>query len=609
MTCPVFSGSDRETALELIVRQAEPGRIFDALCLEAGERPEDRQIAFFTLDDDVWRLAATGELQGPSRGALDRVRPEELSKLILSEDATGRNGAAFEDGWAQHLYSGIGEILGMLVCFAPGPVALEARRAEALDGVCRLASLAIEQRNLRDELTWRGDHDSVTGLCTHVFFARALSARMRRSQGPVALLHVNLDRFRQVNDVLGHSVGNSVLWIVGKRFAARLSAGGNEGDLLSRAGGDEFAVMLDHGTRERTSAMAESLLRSLAMPLSVAKHQMFVSASIGISCAGPESTAQSLQREAYVALYHAKKSGKSRFLHFDPSMAATSPERLEMEKRLRSALAAGELQLNYQPQVELATGRPTGAEALLRWNPPGLGVISPATFVPILEETGLIVEFGRRALREACRQGRKWLDESGVALQIAVNVSALQLRDAGFVADVEKALAESGLPAELLELELTESVFIGDYGSARRLLERLHRTGLTLALDDFGTGQSSLSYLQELPFHRLKIDRSFVGTITGPGTCPPLIANIIGMARSLGMASVAEGIERVDQAEVLRATGCAEGQGYLFSPPLPPEEFADWIAKARTTSTTGRGLTPGSVEVSQLRNDMRHEHA
>jgi diguanylate cyclase (GGDEF)-like protein len=576
--------------LEMIVRQCEPQEIFKALCLQIGETGQERQFALFTLKADSWTLAAKGELDSRSTEALARLVPADLSGRLLrgssdsgAPDSATRDGAElearkgveFEDGWARHLYSGIGEMLGLLVCFGPAPAG---RWAARVDAVCRLTTLAIEQWNLREELTWQGDHDSVTGLYTQAYFERTLTSQMQQDPAPVALLHVNLDRFRLVNDVLGRAFGSHILCLVGKRFSSRVTPD----DLIGRPGGDEFMVLLRPGTPERAVATAERLLASLSSSLSAGSHQVFINASIGIACSRLDSTPQSLQREAYVALYHAKRDGNSRALCFQPSMATTPPERLEMEKCLRSAILRNEMLLYYQPQIDLATGRLVGAEALLRWSPAGVGIISPATFVPILEETGLIVEFGRWVLREACAQGKRWMDATGIPIRIGANVSAPQLTDPAFVADVRSALEDSGYPAEYFELELTESLFVGDYRLTREILRKLRDLGVSLALDDFGTGQSSLSYLQELPFQRLKIDQSFVRAINGRERCPPMIENIVKMAKGLGMESIAEGIEHSDQAHVLRAAGCNEGQGYLYSWPLAPADFMSYRTALKT---------------------------
>ena len=565
-----------ERILEMIVRQCEPREVLNCLCAHLAETEQECQVAFFTLDADRWVLAAQGRLTEQSSEALRLVMPEAVSRQLLLQNPSGSGGSELTDGWGCHIYSGIGEQLGLLLWLASGPFRPWGKAAARVEAVCRLAALCIEQRNLREELIWQGQHDSVTGLYTRTFFERMLAARLQQPGESASLLHINLDRFRLVNDVLGHALGNRILKIVGRRFSDRLDGEG----LLARAGGDEFVVLLGGASREHSAQIADQLLLSLEDPVSVDEHHVFISASIGISCGGPDTLPQTLQSDAYVALYHAKQEGKSRCVRFDASMAVTPPERLEMEKCLRAALGRNEMLLYYQPQLDLVSGLVRGAEALLRWNPGGLGIIAPGAFIPILEETGLIIEFGRWVLREACLHGRRCLDARNLPLRIGVNVSALQLRDPGFVADVRAALADSGFPAEGLELELTESIFIGGYQQARQVIEELQAMGVLFALDDFGTGQSSLSYLQELPFQRLKIDQSFVQSIGSGERCPPVIANIVRMAKSLGMATIAEGLDRGHHAEVLSSIGCEEGQGYVLSYPLPGEEFLRfWVAQ------------------------------
>src|ERR1022692_3888716 len=285
----------------------------------------------------------------------------------------------------------------------------------------------------------------------------------------------------------------------------------------------------------------------------------------------------------------AKQAGKARLVYFHSSMAATPPERLEMEKRLRFALARKEMLVYYQPQVDVFTGRVTGAEALLRWRPEGLGIVSPAAFVPILEETGQIVDFGRWVLGEACRQGREWIDKTGLRLRIEVNVSASQLALPGFVQDVQQPLLETGFPPELLELELTESAFVGDFAAASRTFRNLRTsTGVNFAVDDFGTGQSSLSYLHQLPFQRLKIDQSFIRGI-GDGQEPePLLETILRMAEGLGMSAIAEGVETPHQLKLLQRLRCPEAQGFLFAPPLPPRDFVEFCGKSSSAGLLSR---------------------
>jgi len=542
----------------MIARHCDLREILESLCSQAGENPEERQIAFFLLDGEHWQLAASGDLTAPSIAVLSAIVAEEVSRTLFD------SGHACFDGFeARQLSSGIGEVLGLFVCFNPSPSCYG-----TADAVCRLAELAIEHHNLLSEMRWKADHDAVTGLLTRTAFERLLSERLSACGGhePAALLCINLDRFHLINGVLGHSFGSRVLKCVGMRFQSCLNAGA----ALARLGGDEFAVLT---TESDAVAVADELGAALARPFEIDEHQIFIGASIGIGSFRPGSSPELLQREAYIALYHAKRTRKGRWLKFQPSMAATPPERLEMEQCLRSALAKNEMELYYQPQIELATGALCGAEALLRWNTEGLGRISPSAFIPILEETGLIVEVGVWVLRQACKQGIEWHRQTGEWLRMAVNISTVQLRDPGFAQSVQRVLAETGFPHQFLELELTETIFVGDFERIRKVFASLQSAGVQIAIDDFGTGQASLSYLQNLPFQRLKIDRSFIAAIVNGKKCPPLVENIIQMAASLGMKSVAEGIERLSQWDVLRSAGCDEGQGYFFGHPLPPDEF------------------------------------
>jgi len=543
----------------MIARHCDLREILETLCSQAGEKPEQRQFAFFLLAGEHWQLAASGDLTAPSIAILSRIVAEDVSRILFD------SGHASFDGFdARQLSSGIGEVLGLFVCLNPTVSCYS-----TADAVCRLAELAIEQHNLLAEMRWKADHDAVTGLLTRTAFERLLTEGLSASanrEAFAALLCINLDRFHLINGVLGHSFGSRVLKCVGMRFQSCLKSGA----LLARLGGDEFAVLT---TEADAMAVADELGAALARPFEIDEHQIFIGASIGIGFFRPGSSPELLQREAYIALYHAKRSGKGRWLKFKPSMAATPPERLEMEQCLRSALAKNEMELHYQPQIDLVTGALCGAEALLRWNTQGLGRISPSAFIPILEETGLIVEIGLWVLRQACKQGIEWHRETGEWLRMAVNVSTVQLRDPGFSQSVQRVLAETGFPHQFLELELTESIFVGDFERVRRVFTSLQSAGVQIAIDDFGTGQASLSYLQNLPFQRLKIDRSFIATIAAGQRCPPLVENIIQMAASLGMKSVAEGIERLSQWEVLRNAGCNEGQGYFFGHPMLPDQF------------------------------------
>ena len=561
----------------MIAQQAAPEEILGALCRHLGQAEAEFQIAFFLSDGDQWRLAAKGDLDPDAETALARIDPAGLSEALLQrQTASGGPECPLDMGWARHLISGAGELLGIVVGLGEGPKVPSGAYATRIESSCRLAALAIEHKNLLEELAFQADHDTLTKLPNRSCYQRLLALALRQENAPnlsTALLYVNLDRFRQVNDVMGIEIGNRLLALVGRRFQSRL----RDGDLLARVGGDEFAILLPNRTgMEQGAAVAGRLLRSLSKPFSIDDHELFLSASIGIGYSTPESTPQSLEREAYVALYQAKQAGKAQSMSFRSSMAATPPERLEMEKRLRFALARREVRLFYQPQLELSSGTVRGAEALLRWRPEGLGMVSPATFIPILEETGLIADFGRWVLMEACRQGKEWADQAGMRLRIGVNVSALQFARADFVQDVEQALSDSGFPPELLELELTESLFVGDFAAAHRIFRNLQAVGIGFALDDFGTGQSSLTYLQKLPFQRLKIDQAFIRRIEDGDRQVPMVENILRIAESLGMSTIAEGVETVHQAELLRSLRCDEGQGYLYAAAMPPAEFASF---------------------------------
>ncbi len=498
---------------------------------------------------------------------------EQLSEELFA--AGSASGMAYwlaaTPGWARHVFSGTGELLGILQLRNGTP--LGGREEAQLDAVCTMAALAIEQRNLLNELVYKAEHDPVTGLWNRQYFERLLQTALRQAKAggkPVALLSLNLDRFRVVNEVIGHSAGNRLLEMVGRRLSAAL---GPEA-MIARVGGDEFSAILCRKQPETDAGIsALQILESFAAPFCLDGHELYLTASIGIAWSDGAASAQAMEREANIALYHAKRNGKARAAHFHPALASTPPERLEMEKRLRYALERREMFLCYQPQIDFKTGKVRGAEALLRWRPEGLGVVSPAAFVPILEETGLIVEFGQWVLREACRQGREWLDRLKLPLRLGVNVSAVQFARKDYLDRVREALDETGYPAELLELELTESVLVDDFAGGAKLCRRLQELGVTLALDDFGTGQSSLSYLHQLPLETRKIDQSFVRQIGEGDTLPPLLETILQMAERMRMTTVAEGIETGRHASLLARAGCDVGQGYYFAKPLPAPEM------------------------------------
>ncbi|MCQ4346273.1 EAL domain-containing protein [Pseudomonas stutzeri] len=402
--------------------------------------------------------------------------------------------------------------------------------------------------------------------------------RAERDGLQLAVLFIDLDRFKNINDSLGHAVGDGLL----TQVAQRLSAAVRTGDTVSRLGGDEFVILLE-GLGEGTQAaqVAQNLLNACSGHYCVAEHELAVTPSIGIAlCPADGRDAETLLKNADTAMYHAKSAGRNNYQFFAPAMNTRVREHLELENRLRQALARDELSLHYQPQYDLASGRLSGCEALLRWHNPVLGQVPPSKFIPIAEDSGLILPLGAWVLNEACRQAMAWRAAGLPPLRVAVNVSALQFRHGDLAEVVQRALARSGLPAELLELELTESVLAENLEQVNATLQRLKEIGVRLAMDDFGTGYSSLSYLKHFKLDTLKIDRSFVSDLPDCEDYAALTVAIIGMAHSLGMTCIAEGIETAAQHDFLRWHGCGHGQGYRLSKPLDAEALAELLARS-----------------------------
>jgi diguanylate cyclase (GGDEF)-like protein len=435
------------------------------------------------------------------------------------------------------------------------------------------------RKALERELTHSAFHDSLTGLPNRALLRDRLEtaiARSNRTGQGLAALFIDLDNFKKVNDGLGHAVGDELLRNLAERFRSVL----RPEDTIARMGGDEFAVVAESLLDpQMASGIAERLLAVLRAPISVAGTAVHVGASIGIALAGNGSSADQLLRDADSAMYAAKAAGKGGLQVFVAAMHERVVERLEMEADMRLALERDEFTLDFQPTIALQDGGVTGFEALLRWRHPS-GLVSPDDFIPLAEETRLIVPIGRWVLREACMEAVSWQGE-GRRLSVAVNVSVRQLDTADLIDDVRHALQASGLEPDLLVLEITESTLVTNPSAVAESLNRIKSLGVRIAIDDFGTGYSSLAYLRRFPIDILKIDRAFVDGISSDSAAAALVRSLVDLGRSLSLETVAEGIERVDQADLLREDGCATGQGFLFARPMARELVADFLDQQR----------------------------
>ncbi|HVC70663.1 MAG TPA: EAL domain-containing protein [Acidimicrobiales bacterium] len=443
-----------------------------------------------------------------------------------------------------------------------------------------------DQRALEAQLTYQAFHDSLTGLPNRALFRERVEyALASRTANNVHVLFIDLDRFKTVNDSLGHGSGDELLVAVAERLLPTL----RDDDTLARLGGDEFAV-LTLGVPDGGQLVARRILDALHEPFRLGGGDVTVSASIGVAC--DAGSAEELLRDADIAMYGAKSAGRNRYQIFDVTMHHGDRNRLRLESDLVHAIERHQLRVLYQPVVELHTDGVVGFEALARWEHPEFGTISPLDFIPIAEETGLIVPIGRWVLGQACAQARRWqvAHRRPLPLTMAVNVSALQLQEPSFVEEVQAAILRHLLPPETLTLEITESVLLDKSTTILERLIELKATGVRLAIDDFGTGYSSLSYLRQFPIDILKVDRSFTSLIEGPGNVPPLIEGLVFLGRQLGLDMVAEGIEIVDQRTQLHRLGCLLGQGFLWAPPLSQDAVDELLDREDSQSVIARSV-------------------
>ncbi len=464
------------------------------------------------------------------------------------------------------ILSADGMLLGMLALHYKTGQQRDDSDAELLQAAGRLAARALEQRGFTERLEFQARHDSLTGLPNRSYFMELLEAALRDASersGSLAVLFIDLDRFKQINDILGHAMGDRLLKEVGQRLKRLLT----EDDLAGRMGGDEFTIVLTRQPDEQTAILAsKEFLNAFRAPHQIEDNELFVTASIGVSLfpRHGQSVAE-LLRNADLAMYHAKNSGKNDVIVFRAKDHTVSLERLRLENALRRALEHQEFELLYQPVVSM-NGKVEGLEALLTWRHPIYGTISPKQFIPIAEETGLIIDIGSWVIQRACLEAASWHKAGHRAAKISVNVSALQFERRDFLETVAAALALSKLPPERLELELTESYIMKDLPQAAARLTQIRNLGVSIAIDDFGTGYSSLSYLNKLPVDTLKIDQSFLRNLHEPEGSLAVIQSIVRMAHSMNLSVVAEGVETRAELDLVRVLGCDRVQGHVYGP-------------------------------------------
>lgn len=507
-------------------------------------------------------------------------QPEEAVGRDPSFMASGNHDAVFyQQMWLELLEYGIwqGEVWNRRKDGVLFPEWLSLSLVRSDDGrvknyIATLADISLRKQN-EDRLRYLAEYDSLTDLPNRRLLSDRCTQeilRSRHKECQLALLFVDLDRFKNVNDSLGHALGDRLLCVV----ADRLKQCVREQDTVSRVGGDEFVILcpeVEHP--DQVASIARRMLHDIRIPIELGDYNLTVTPSVGIAFfPGDGLDFDTLYRNADAALYHAKEQGRDQFQFFTSQMNQDVSQRLEMENALRQGIQRGELRLVYQPQYCIRTQRLRGAEALVRWEHPEQGLVRPDFFIPLAEETGLILSLGEWVLKEACRQGQIWIQQGMPDIDLAVNVSALQFRQ-GLVAQVREALRSTGYPADKLVLEMTESTLMADAGQAVRILKELKALGVWISLDDFGTGYSSLAYLKRFPLDKLKIDQAFISDLPHDQDDVAITSSIVGLAHNLNLLTVAEGVETSDQLAFLADQGCQLAQGYLLDKPLWPEDM------------------------------------
>ncbi|MDP1700569.1 MAG: EAL domain-containing protein [Aestuariivirga sp.] len=589
--------------LEMIALSAELGEVLDHLMRLVESQLDGIFGSVLLLDQDGHHLrhgaapslaesytkAIDGMRIGPKAGscgtAVFRRAPVIVADIMsdpLWEDFRELVAAhGYRSCWSTPILSHQGTVLGVFAMYSLSvrePTAIE---TQLIEMTTRIAGIAIERKHSEDQIRFLAHHDALTGLPNRSLLKDRLTQAILQTQryNPwVSVVFIDLDNFKMINDSLGHTAGDELLKAVAQRMVGCIRAI----DTVVRLGGDEFVILLvDQPARpDEISETLERIRTAIAEPVSIDGRALYVTCSIGVATFpndGPDP--ETLLMNADAAMYKAKEAGRDNVQFYTAEMNTRVHEKLALQQEMRDALARSEFVLHYQPQVDLRTGGVFAVEALVRWRHPNLGLLSPLKFIPMAEETGLIVPLGDWVLHDACRQNKAWQDAGLPPVNVCVNVSARQFREKNLVSRVVSALRESGLAAKYLELEITESLIMQDVDQAVATMKELQRLGVQLAIDDFGTGYSSLNALKTFPVARLKIDKSFINNLASDDSDKAVAAAVISLGQKLNLRVIAEGVETIEQVAILRDNNCDECQGYYFSKPVSFEAIADLLKK------------------------------